>query len=52
MVVHGRRARVHHESPGPNRWKNRSRTYSGLAMAMAAQWGTIEEWHLESEAAS
>jgi len=27
------------ESPGPNRWKNRSRTYPGIANAMAAQWG-------------
>lgn len=38
-VVEGRAARVHHESPGPERWKNRSRTYPGLAQAMAAQWG-------------
>lgn len=26
-------------SPGPNRWKDRSRSYSGLAKAMAEQWG-------------
>lgn len=26
-------------SPGPNRWKERSRTYQGIADAMAAQWG-------------
>lgn len=38
-VVEGRAPRVHHESPGPNRWKNRSRTYSGIAAAMAEQWG-------------
>lgn len=25
--------------PGPNRWKERSRTYEGIAAAMAAQWG-------------
>jgi hypothetical protein len=24
--------------PSPDRWKNRSRTYSGIANAMAAQW--------------
>ena len=36
-VVDGRVARVHHESPGPERWKNRSRTYQGLAEAMADQ---------------
>jgi hypothetical protein len=25
--------------PGPDRWKERSRTYGGVAEAMAAQWG-------------
>jgi hypothetical protein len=39
-IVEGRKARVHHESPGPNRWKNRSRTYQGFADAFADQWGT------------
>lgn len=29
----------HKEPPGPDRWKNRSRTYPGIAAAMAAQWG-------------
>ena len=33
--------RVHREPPGPNRWKNRSRTLSGIAKAMAAQWGRL-----------
>jgi|SRR5262245_27960950 len=28
-----------YESPGPNRKKNRSRTYPGIATAMAIQWG-------------
>jgi hypothetical protein len=32
-------AEVHHASPGPDRWKARSRTYQGIANAMAAQWG-------------
>lgn len=32
-------AKVHQASPGPNRWKLRSRTYRGIANAMAAQWG-------------
>lgn len=27
------------EPPGPERWKNRSRTYQGIANAMANQWG-------------
>lgn len=38
-VVEGREARVHRMPPGPDRWKARSRTYSGVAEAMAAQWG-------------
>jgi len=25
--------------PGPDRWKERSRTYEGIARAMAEQWG-------------
>ena len=38
-IVDGRTARVHREPPGPDRWKNRSRTYAGIAAAMAEQWG-------------
>lgn len=37
-IVKGRRPRVHHESPGPDRWKRRSITYTGIAKAMAEQW--------------
>lgn len=33
------RERVHYMTPGPNRWKERSRTYRGVAEAMADQWG-------------
>lgn len=40
-IVEGRKARVHRESPGPNRWKNRSRTFAGIAEAMANQWGKL-----------
>jgi hypothetical protein len=38
-VVEGREARVHMMPPGPERWKDRSRTYQGIADAMAEQWG-------------
>lgn len=38
-VVEGRYPRVHHASPGPDRWKERSRTLAGIASAMAEQWG-------------
>jgi site-specific DNA-cytosine methylase len=37
--VDGREARVHRMPPGPDRWKNRSRTFEGIAHAMAMQWG-------------
>lgn len=38
-VVEGREPKVHHMAPGPNRWRERSRTYAGIAKAMAQQWG-------------
>jgi len=38
-IVDGREARVHRMPPGPNRWRERSRTFAGIARAMAAQWG-------------
>lgn len=38
--VDGRKPRVHYMPPGPNRWKDRSRTYEGIAQAMAEQWGS------------
>jgi len=41
-VVDGRVGRIHHMPPGPNRWKERSRTYQGIADAFANQWGGIE----------
>ena len=28
--------------PGPDRWKERSRTFEGVAAAMAEQWGARE----------
>ena len=38
-IVDGREPRVHHMSPGPDRWKERSRFFTGIAAAMAEQWG-------------
>jgi site-specific DNA-cytosine methylase len=38
-IVDGRKPRVHFASPGPDRWKERSRTLPGIAAAMAEQWG-------------
>lgn len=40
-VVDGREPRVHYAAPGPNRWKERSRTLQGIAEAMADQWGAL-----------
>jgi hypothetical protein len=38
-IVEGREARIHKMPPSADRWKMRSETYSGIASAMAAQWG-------------
>jgi hypothetical protein len=40
-VVEGREARVHRMPPSPDRWKERSRTYLGVAEAIADQWGSF-----------
>ena len=38
-VVSGRAGRILAMSPGPDRWRERSRTLPGIAAAMADQWG-------------
>ena len=38
-IVEGRHPKVHRMAPSPDRWKERSRTYAGIAQAMAEQWG-------------
>jgi site-specific DNA-cytosine methylase len=38
-IVEGREARIHRMPPSPTRWKERSKTYPGIAQAMAQQWG-------------
>ena len=38
-IVEGREQRNHYMSPSPDRPKNRSRTYQGIADAMADHWG-------------
>jgi len=38
-TVAGRETRIHKMPPGPNRWRERSRTFKGIALAMAEQWG-------------
>lgn len=39
-IMHERKPACHHASPGPNRWKERSRTLLGVANAFASQWGS------------
>lgn len=54
-IVEGREAKVHKMPPGPDRWKERSRTYEGIAQAMADQWGPLLDWPadlFETEAAA
>jgi site-specific DNA-cytosine methylase len=41
LILGPHHARVHREPPGPDRWKNRSRTLEGIARAMAKQWGAL-----------
>ena len=38
-IVAGREARIHRMPPGPDRWRERSRFFPGVAVAMASQWG-------------
>jgi site-specific DNA-cytosine methylase len=38
-VVEGREQRIHRMPPSPDRWRERSRTFAGIAAAMAEQWG-------------
>ena len=40
-IVEGREDKIHKMPPSKDRWKNRSRTYQGIADAMANQWGNI-----------
>jgi hypothetical protein len=48
-VVEGREQRVHRMPPGPDRWRERSRFFPGIAAAMADQWGG---WAIEQERAA
>lgn len=41
-IVEGREQRIWKMPPGENRWKERSRTFDGIAQAMATQWGNVQ----------
>ena len=47
-IVDGREPRVHRMPPGPDRWKERSRTFEGVAEAMAHQWSEPDLFTLEA----
>jgi hypothetical protein len=41
-IVSGRENRIHKMPPSENRWRERSRTFHGIADAMAEQWGCLK----------
>lgn len=43
-IINGREQKCWKEPPSPDRWKNRSRTYPGIAQAMANQWSAPQGW--------
>jgi hypothetical protein len=43
-IVEGREARIHKLPPSEDRWKERSRTYTGIAEAMVSQWGNYKSY--------
>lgn len=45
------RERIHYLSPSKDRWKERSRTFPGIAEAMAEQWGGYADLVTQMEAA-
>jgi len=45
-IVEGREARIHRMPPSPDRWKERSKTFSGVAEAMATQWGASAQMEI------
>lgn len=47
-IVEGRQPRVHRMSPGPNRWRERSRFFAGVGEAMADQWGAHALQHMRA----
>lgn len=50
-IVAGREPRIHMMPPGPDRWKERSRTFEGIAEAMGQQWGNYTDLVTQMEAA-
>lgn len=51
-VVPGREPRIHMMPPSADRWKERSRTFEGIAEAMAAQWSDYTDLVTQMEQAA
>jgi hypothetical protein len=51
-VVEGREQRIHLMPPGPNRWRERSRFFPGIAQAMAQQWGAVLDSEVDQQRVS
>ncbi len=45
-IVEGREARIHRMPPSPDRWKERSKTFIGIADAFASQWGSHNQMEI------
>lgn len=43
LLPKNQRERLHYLPPSADRWKERSRTYPGIADAMAMQWGKLQQ---------
>lgn len=48
LLPKAERERIHYMPPGPDRWKERSKTFAGIAQAMASQWSNIKQLELLS----
>ena len=48
-VVEGREQRIWKLPPSPNRWKERSKTFAGIAAAMARQWGGFRQANTQAQ---
>jgi hypothetical protein len=48
-IVSGREQRIWRLPPSEDRWKLRSKTYSGIAEAMADQWSNLEGYPIQTD---
>lgn len=51
-IVAGREARVHRMPPSADRWRERSRFFTGIAEAMADQWGSLPATPIQTSEAA